>query len=74
MPSIFNFIEKEGKHFAPIVSTQTNYVVSNGVVTASGTKIVSGTKGVYSKVRFTSDSTSKAELFAVNTQASYSSE
>ena len=74
MPSIFNFVEKEGKYFAPIVSRQANYVVSNGAVVESGTKIVSGTKGVYGKVRFTSNSTSKAELFAVNTQASYSSD
>ena len=28
MPSIFPFVEKEGKHFAPIVSNEPRYMIS----------------------------------------------
>ena len=73
MPSIFPFIEKEGKHFAPIVSHQQTYNLSTAGAVQQVTNVVSGTKGVFAKVRFTNDSTDKAELFAVNTQAFYSS-
>lgn len=77
MPSIFNFVTKEGKHFAPIVNNVTNYVVEDGAVVEQGQKIVSGARGVYSKVRMEvtgAAASQKAELFAVNTQAFKSSE
>jgi len=68
MPTIFNFVTKEGKHFAPIVNRVPKYVVRDGAVVEDGEKIVAGTKGVFAKVRFENTSTEKAELFAVNTE------
>ena len=76
MPSIFNFVTKEGKHFAPIVNEIPNYVVENGAVVQQGNKIVSGARGVFSKVKMeiTGETAGqKAELFAVNTEAFKSS-
>lgn len=76
MPSIFNFVEKEGKHFAPIVNTVTRYGVVDGVVTDVGDKIVSGARGIFSKVKMvvTGDAAGeRAELFSVNTEAFKSS-
>lgn len=76
MASIFNFVTKEGKHFAPIANTITKYIVQDGAVIEDGTKIVSGVKGVYAKVRIELGSSSraiKAELFAVNTEMFQSS-
>ena len=86
MPSIFNFVTKEGKHFAPIVtevptyaiitdgSTQTGDVVQDGyIVRSNGTTEKSGVKGVFARVRFTNNSDSKAELFAVNSEVFNSS-
>ena len=83
MPSIFNFVEKEGKFFAPIVQdvpagyrlatdadTGTRYTGSDGqeYVANGMTTEKSGVKGVFAKFRFTSNNTDEAELFAVNTQ------
>ena len=68
MASIFNFVTKEGKHFAPIANRVDKYVVRDGAVVQDGQKIVAGTKGVYAIVRLENDSTTKAELFAVNTE------
>ena len=68
MASIFGFITKEGKHFAPIANRVSNYAVVNGVIVEQGTKIVSGTKGTFAKVRLENTSTDKAELFASNTE------
>ena len=79
MASIFNFVTKEGKHFAPIANSVPKYVVRDGAVTdldENGdpmTKIVAGAKGVYAKVRLENDSTTKAELFAVNSETFQSS-
>ena len=76
MASIFNFVEKEGKFFAPVVNTATNYVVRDGAVVEDGTKIVSGIKGVYAQVRITlpvENAGSKSELFALNTEMFISS-
>ena len=68
MPSIIPFAEKEGKHFAPIVSNEPRYMISlqqeagdnriqtrDGVwVEPDGTQMTekSGTKGTYAIVRF----------------------
>jgi hypothetical protein len=38
----FPFKEKEGKYFAPIVSQETTYKVSNGAIVADADKLVSG--------------------------------
>lgn len=72
----FPFVEKEGKHFAPIVSSEPNYAVVNGEVVEQGRKIVSGIKGVYAQVRIslpTSVAGTKSELFSLNTEAVNSS-
>lgn len=74
MASIFDFVEKEGKYFAPIANRVDNYVVQNGAVVQDGQKIVAGTKGVYATVRFRNSSEDKAELFAVNTEFFQSSQ
>lgn len=72
MPRVnFPFDQKEGKFFAPIVSTEPNYVVQNGAVVQSGEKIVGGVKGVFAKVRIelpVAQAGSPSELFAVNTE------
>ena len=68
MASIFNFVTKEGKHFAPIANSVPKYVVRDGQVVEDGNKIVAGAKGVYGIVRLENTSTDKAELFAVNTE------
>ena len=72
----FPFVQKEGKYFASIVSTQTKYKVENGAVVEDGEKIVSGVKGVRMRVRMTlpaSAASSRAELFALNTEVVHSS-
>lgn len=71
MASLFNFVEKEGKFFAPIANTVPNYIVQNGAVVESGTRIVHGVKGTYAQVRIelpVANATTKNELFAVNTE------
>ena len=79
LTSTWPFVKKENKYFAPIVS-QENYYGSTdqslGSATADdgstvyiqGARDKSGIKGFYNKVRLENDSTSKAELFAVNTE------
>lgn len=72
----FPFKEKEGKYFAPIVSEETTYKVENSAVVADSTKLVSGVKGVLLKARIVlpaSNASTKAELYAVNSEAVYSS-
>tara|TARA_B100000925_G_scaffold289856_1_gene273708 strand:+ start:3261 stop:3500 length:240 start_codon:yes stop_codon:yes gene_type:complete len=72
----FPFKEKEGKYFAPIVSEETTYKVSNGAVVTDATKLVSGAKGAFMRVRIklpTDKSINAAELFALNSEAVYSS-
>ena len=81
----FPFVEKEGKYFASIVSTQDEYLITDLIdddgnaidnPTATGSKIVAGVKGVRMRVRMTlptSVSSSKSELFAVNTEVVHSS-
>lgn len=72
----FPFVEKEGKFFAPIANTEPKYAVVNGAVAEVGTKIVSGIKGVYAQVRISlpvENAATKSELFALNTEAVYSS-
>lgn len=76
MASIVNFVEKEGKFFAPILNTTPNYVVNNGVVERSGDRVIRGAKGVYAQVRIelpVSISMNRRELFALNTEAVNSS-
>ena len=72
----FPFNEKEGKYFAPIVSEETTYKVENSAVVADSTKLVSGVKGVLLKARIVlpaSNASTKAELYAVNSEAVNSS-
>lgn len=72
----FPFKEKEGKYFAPIVSEETTYKVENSAVVADATKLVSGIKGVLLKARIVlpaSNASTKAELYAVNSEAVNSS-
>jgi len=73
----FPFEEKEGKYFAPIVSEETTYKASNGAIVADATKLVSGTKGTFMRTRIklpVEKSINKAELFAINSEAVYSSQ
>jgi len=73
----FPFEAKEGKYFAPIVSEETTYKVSNGAIIADATKLVSGTKGTFMRTRIklpVEKSINKAELFAINSEAVYSSQ
>ncbi len=72
----FPFQKKEGKYFAPIVSEETTYKVSNGAVVPDSTKLVSGLKGAYATVRLTLPSNfalNKTKLFAVNSESVNSS-
>ncbi len=72
----FPFQKKEGKYFTPIVSQQPTYTVSGGNVTANGTKLVSGVKGVFMKTRLKLTGTNaqtKKELYAINSESVYSS-
>ena len=72
----FPFKEKEGKYFAPIVSQESTYKVSNGAVVADADKLVSGAKGAFMRVHIKlpiDKSINAAELFALNSEAVYSS-
>jgi len=72
----FPFQDKEGKYFAPIVSQETTYKVQSGAVVADATKLVNGLKGAYATIKFVlpvSKASTISELFAVNSQAVYSS-
>ena len=72
----FPFEEKEGKYFTPIVSEQTTYKVVNGSIVPDSTKLLSGIKGAFAKVRLTlptSKAENKTELFALNSEAVNSS-
>ena len=84
MPSIFPFVEKEGKFFSPIVSNVPRYRVAaeqsagdSRIQTRDGIWVEpddmlmtekSGTKGTFARIRFRSGDTNKNELFAVNTE------
>ncbi len=73
----FPFQEKEGKYFAPISSSEPNYIVVNGVLTATENKIVSGIKGAFAGIKISlpvDQASTKKELFAVNSEAVYSSQ
>ena len=73
----FPFQEKEGKYFAPISSSEPNYIVVNGVLTATENRIVSGIKGAFAGIKISlpvAQASTKKELFAVNSEAVYSSE
>lgn len=72
----FPFQEKEGKYFAPISSSEPNYVVINGVLTQTDNKIVSGIKGAFASIKLTlplANASTKKELFALNAEAVNSS-
>ena len=79
LASTWPFVKKENKYFAPIVSQENYYGSSDqglGSATADdgstvyvqGARDKSGIKGFYNKIKLENDSTSKAELFAVNTE------
>ncbi len=59
----FPFQKKEGKFFAPIVSEETTYKVSNGAVVADSTKLVLPA----------ANAGTKTELFSMSSIAVYSS-
>jgi hypothetical protein len=72
----FPFQEKEGKYFTPIVSQQTVYTSNAGAISANSTKLVSGVKGVFMKVRLKLTGTNaqtQKELYAINSESVYSS-
>ena len=46
----FPFQEKEGKYFAPISSSELNYIVVGGVLTPTDNKIISGIKGAFANL------------------------
>ena len=73
----FPFQEKEGKYFAPISSSEPNYIVVGGVLTPTDNKIVSGIKGAFANIKLKlpiANASIKKELFAFNSEAVYSSE
>jgi len=73
----FPFQEKEGKYFAPISSSEPNYIVVSGSLTQTDNKIVSGIKGAFASIKLTlpiANASTKKELFAFNSEAVYSSE
>ena len=49
----FPFQEKEGKYFAPISSSEPNYIVVNGTLTQTDNKIISGIKGAFASIKLT---------------------
>ena len=72
----FPFQEKEGKYFAPISSSEPNYIVVNGVLTATDNKVISGIKGAFALIKLTlpvANAGIKKELFALNAEAVNSS-
>ena len=72
----FPFQKKEGKFFAPIASEESDYIVVNGAIQANGSKIVSGIKGAFAKIKLTlpaANANVKKELFAMNAEAVNSS-
>ena len=65
----FPFVKKEGKYFKPLVFTEPIYEFLAGEIVDSGrTREKSGIKGFFNNVRFRNSSTTKAELFAINTE------
>ena len=72
----FPFQEKEGKYFAPISSSEPNYIVVGGVLTQTDNKIVSGIKGAFASIKLKlpiTNASTKKELFALNAEAVNSS-
>lgn len=72
----FPFQKKEGKYFTPIVSQQTVYTSNAGTISANSTKLVSGVKGVFMKVRLKltgANAQTQKELYAINSESVYSS-
>ena len=73
----FPFQEKEGKYFAPISSSEPNYIVVNGVLTATDNKIISGIKGAFANIKLTlpvANASIKKELYALNAETVFSSQ
>ena len=73
----FPFQEKEGKYFAPISSSEPNYIVVNGVLTATDNKIISGIKGAFANIKLTlpvANAGVKKELYALNAETVFSSQ
>ncbi len=71
----FNFKEKEGKFFAPIVGTTTKKTLVNGVVQSRSVP-KAGVKGTYATVRLSLPvdvSATRTELFAISTESFISS-
>jgi len=73
----FPFQEKEGKYFAPISSSEPNYIVVNGVLTATDNKIISGIKGAFANIKLTlpvANASIRKELYALNAETVFSSQ
>ena len=70
MPSIFPFVEKEGKHFTPITERVDRIELVDGALTRVPlADVKSGVKGVYGRVRFVLLSpTERTELFSAQTE------
>ena len=72
----FPFQKKEGKFFAPIVSQETTYKVSNGAVVTDATQLVAGVKGTFAEFKLTlpaATAGTKTKLFSINSEAVNSS-
>ena len=71
------FVEKEGKFFAPIISTEPRYGIVEGAVAVTGEKVIGGVKGVRARVRMSlppNMQTESTELFVLNTEFFQSSQ
>ena len=73
----FPFQNKEGKYFAPISSSESNYIVVNGALTPTDNIIISGIKGAYANIKLTlpvANAGVKKELYALNAETVFSSQ
>ena len=66
---ILGFVEKEGKYFSSIVTTEPIYEFSGSNIVDTGrTREKGGIKGFYATVRLENDATTDAEFFALNSK------
>ncbi len=73
----FPFQNKEGKYFAPISSSESNYIVVNGALTPTDDIITSGIKGAFANIKLTlpvANAGVKKELYALNAETVFSSQ
>ena len=73
----FPFQNKEGKYFAPISSSESNYIVVNSALTPTDNIITSGIKGAFANIKLTlpvANAGVKKELYALNAETIFSSQ